>query len=205
MGEAATVAVLSFDVDAESPILELLRGCADHAMVMTHQAYGQLVGVPRILDVLAQYGLRARLFRPPGSRSTAVPASSSESSAPATRSAIIPTAIAAPSTFPRRRSAQSSSEPGRAGVGRCEAPRGIAQHREASWRRPVLVPGTARRSTRRSLSCRPLGPRRLGAVRAPAAPPRRRDRADEGARPVDRRARRDAALRLPVPGHLPPV
>ena len=52
LGDNAAVAVLSFDVDAESPILAQGRRYADHAMVMTHQAYGPLVGVPRLLALL---------------------------------------------------------------------------------------------------------------------------------------------------------
>jgi peptidoglycan-N-acetylglucosamine deacetylase len=56
------LAVLSFDVDAESPILAQGRRYADHAMVMTHQAYGPLVGVPRLLELLAEYGLPATFF-----------------------------------------------------------------------------------------------------------------------------------------------
>jgi peptidoglycan/xylan/chitin deacetylase (PgdA/CDA1 family) len=61
---AAAVAVLSFDVDAESAILAAGRGYADHAMVMTHQAFGPRVGVPRLLALLADYGLRATFFVP---------------------------------------------------------------------------------------------------------------------------------------------
>jgi peptidoglycan/xylan/chitin deacetylase (PgdA/CDA1 family) len=61
---AATVAVLSFDVDAESPILAAGRRYADHAMVMTHQAFGPRVGVPRLLGLLADYDLRATFFVP---------------------------------------------------------------------------------------------------------------------------------------------
>jgi peptidoglycan-N-acetylglucosamine deacetylase len=61
---AATVAVLSFDVDAESPILAAGREYADHAMVMTHQAFGPRVGVPRLLRLLADYDLRATFFVP---------------------------------------------------------------------------------------------------------------------------------------------
>lgn len=57
-------AVLSFDVDAESAILADGRRHADNAMVMTHQAYGPLVGVPRILGLLADYGLPATFFVP---------------------------------------------------------------------------------------------------------------------------------------------
>ena len=60
----SAVAVLSFDVDAESPILAQGRRYADNAMVMTHQAYGPLVGVPRLLDLLAEYELAATFFVP---------------------------------------------------------------------------------------------------------------------------------------------
>ena len=63
-GGAAAVAVLSFDVDAESPILAAGRGYAEHAMVMTHQAFGPRVGVPRLLELLADYDLRATFFVP---------------------------------------------------------------------------------------------------------------------------------------------
>ncbi len=57
-------AVLSFDVDAESAILADGRRHADNAMVMTHQAFGPLVGVPRILGLLADYGLPGTFFVP---------------------------------------------------------------------------------------------------------------------------------------------
>jgi peptidoglycan/xylan/chitin deacetylase (PgdA/CDA1 family) len=63
-GGAAAVAVLSFDVDAESPILAQGRRYADHAMVMTHQAFGPRVGVPRLLALLAEYELPATFFIP---------------------------------------------------------------------------------------------------------------------------------------------
>jgi peptidoglycan/xylan/chitin deacetylase (PgdA/CDA1 family) len=64
LGDHAALAVLSFDVDAESPILAEGRRFADHAMVMTHQAFGPLVGVPRIIALLADYGLPATFFVP---------------------------------------------------------------------------------------------------------------------------------------------
>ena len=38
------------------------RRYADHAMAMTHQAFGPRVGVPRILALLAEYGLPATFF-----------------------------------------------------------------------------------------------------------------------------------------------
>jgi peptidoglycan/xylan/chitin deacetylase (PgdA/CDA1 family) len=64
LGESRALAVLSFDVDAESPILAQGRHYADNAMVMTHQAYGPLVGVPRLLELLGEYGLPATFFVP---------------------------------------------------------------------------------------------------------------------------------------------
>ena len=64
LGDSAAVAVLSFDVDAESPILAQGRRYADHAMVMTHQAYGPQVGVPRLLDLLGDFGIKATFFVP---------------------------------------------------------------------------------------------------------------------------------------------
>lgn len=57
-------AILSFDVDAEAPILALGAEHRDNAMVMTHQAFGPKVGVPRILGLLADYGIRATFFVP---------------------------------------------------------------------------------------------------------------------------------------------
>ncbi len=57
-------AILSFDVDAETPILVEGRRYADNAGVMSHQAYGPLVGVPRLIELLAEYGLPATFFVP---------------------------------------------------------------------------------------------------------------------------------------------
>jgi peptidoglycan-N-acetylglucosamine deacetylase len=64
LGGASAAAVLSFDVDAESPILAMGRRYADQAMVMTHQAYGPRVGVPRLLELLSEYDLKATFFVP---------------------------------------------------------------------------------------------------------------------------------------------
>jgi peptidoglycan/xylan/chitin deacetylase (PgdA/CDA1 family) len=58
------IACLTFDVDAESPIL---RHGIEHAAnlgVMTHQAYGPRVAVPRILELLREYELPATFFVP---------------------------------------------------------------------------------------------------------------------------------------------
>jgi peptidoglycan-N-acetylglucosamine deacetylase len=59
-----TVAILSFDVDAEAPILVEGRRYAENAGVMSHQAYGPRVGLPRILELLAEYELPATFFVP---------------------------------------------------------------------------------------------------------------------------------------------
>src|SRR5919202_6134488 len=64
LGASAALAILSFDVDAESPILVEGGRHARNPMAMSHQAYGPLVAVPRILDLLAEYGLPATFFVP---------------------------------------------------------------------------------------------------------------------------------------------
>jgi peptidoglycan-N-acetylglucosamine deacetylase len=64
LGGSAALAVLSFDVDAESVILAEDSGHAANAMLMSHQAYGPTVGVPRILDVLTEYGVTSTFFVP---------------------------------------------------------------------------------------------------------------------------------------------
>ena len=55
LGGSAALAVLSFDVDAESVLLAEDPRHAQNAMLMSHQAYGPSVGVPRILDLLADH------------------------------------------------------------------------------------------------------------------------------------------------------
>jgi peptidoglycan-N-acetylglucosamine deacetylase len=64
LGESAALAVLSFDVDAESPILVEGRRYADDPTLMSHQAYGPQVAVPRILRLLEDYSLPATFFVP---------------------------------------------------------------------------------------------------------------------------------------------
>jgi peptidoglycan/xylan/chitin deacetylase (PgdA/CDA1 family) len=56
--------VLTFDVDAESVVLAEDRRHAQNASMMSHQAYGPLVGVPRILELLAQYDVPGTFFVP---------------------------------------------------------------------------------------------------------------------------------------------
>jgi peptidoglycan-N-acetylglucosamine deacetylase len=58
------IACLTFDVDAEAPILALGPEHAENLGAMSHQAYGPRVGVPRILDLLAEYELPATFFVP---------------------------------------------------------------------------------------------------------------------------------------------
>jgi peptidoglycan/xylan/chitin deacetylase (PgdA/CDA1 family) len=62
-GSAAAL-VLSFDIDGESCILAEGRRFAGSPNAMSHQAYGPQVGVPRILDMLADFGLHATFFTP---------------------------------------------------------------------------------------------------------------------------------------------
>ena len=58
------LAVLTFDVDAESVVLADDARHADNPMLMSHQAYGPEVGVPRLLSLLAEYGAPATFFVP---------------------------------------------------------------------------------------------------------------------------------------------
>jgi peptidoglycan/xylan/chitin deacetylase (PgdA/CDA1 family) len=57
-------ACLTFDLDAETAVLAESGRYARNAGVMSHQAYGPLVGVPRILDLLREYALPATFFVP---------------------------------------------------------------------------------------------------------------------------------------------
>jgi peptidoglycan/xylan/chitin deacetylase (PgdA/CDA1 family) len=57
-------ACLTFDLDAEAPILAEGGRYARNAGVMSHQAYGPRVGVARILDLLREYSLPATFFVP---------------------------------------------------------------------------------------------------------------------------------------------
>lgn len=57
-------ASFSFDVDAESAVLSAVPGSQARAGIMSHQSYGPLVGVPRILEILGRYGVTATFFVP---------------------------------------------------------------------------------------------------------------------------------------------
>lgn len=57
-------AVLGFDMDAEAVVLTVGRENAGRLSVMSHQAYGPVTGMPRILAMLARHDLRATFFCP---------------------------------------------------------------------------------------------------------------------------------------------
>jgi peptidoglycan/xylan/chitin deacetylase (PgdA/CDA1 family) len=63
-GGARAAAAFTFDVDAESAVLWGSPGTANRMSVISHQAYGPLVGVPRLLDLLERHGIRSTFFVP---------------------------------------------------------------------------------------------------------------------------------------------
>ncbi|MGV9387291.1 polysaccharide deacetylase family protein [Nonomuraea sp. NPDC003707] len=63
-GNATAAAILSFDLDAEDVVLTADATNATRLSVMSHQAYGPLTGVPRILRLLQRHDLRATFFVP---------------------------------------------------------------------------------------------------------------------------------------------
>ena len=63
-GAARCAASFSFDVDAESAMLAVDHGHANRMSAMSHQAYGPLVGVPRILKILARHEITSTFFVP---------------------------------------------------------------------------------------------------------------------------------------------
>ena len=63
-GGHRAAATLGFDMDAEAVALTVQPSSARRLSVMSHQAYGPLTGVPRILRVLEQRGVRATFFCP---------------------------------------------------------------------------------------------------------------------------------------------
>jgi len=66
-GDSAAIAAISFDVDAEAPVLALDERYATHLSTMSHQAYGPRVGIPRILELLRRVSLQATFFFPAAS------------------------------------------------------------------------------------------------------------------------------------------
>ena len=57
-------ACLTFDMDAEAPILTTDMSAIDRMTPMSHQSYGPLVGVPRILELLKRHDVKATFFIP---------------------------------------------------------------------------------------------------------------------------------------------
>ena len=57
-------AAFTFDVDAESAVLWGSPANADRMSVISHQAYGPLVGVPRLLRLLDSHQLKSTFFVP---------------------------------------------------------------------------------------------------------------------------------------------
>src|SRR5580698_2754852 len=57
-------ACLSFDLDAEAAVLTADLGSRHRMSPMSHQAYGPLAGLPRILDLLDRHHLKATFFVP---------------------------------------------------------------------------------------------------------------------------------------------
>ncbi|MGE2728014.1 polysaccharide deacetylase family protein [Mycolicibacterium vaccae] len=62
-GKRCAVA-FTFDVDAESPLLTTDLAFADRMGAMSHQAYGPLVGVPRLLSILDEFKVQGTFFVP---------------------------------------------------------------------------------------------------------------------------------------------
>ena len=57
-------ACLSFDLDAEAAVLTADINSIHRMSPMSHQAYGPLAGVPRLLELLRNHGLTATFFIP---------------------------------------------------------------------------------------------------------------------------------------------
>ena len=61
---ARCAASFSFDVDAESAMLGVDTKHASRMSAISHQAYGPLTGVPRLLKILAKQGVTSTFFVP---------------------------------------------------------------------------------------------------------------------------------------------
>jgi peptidoglycan/xylan/chitin deacetylase (PgdA/CDA1 family) len=57
-------ASFTFDLDAEAAVLTAVSGSASRMSVMSHQEYGPLVGVPRLLRLLSRLGIQSTFFVP---------------------------------------------------------------------------------------------------------------------------------------------
>ncbi|KUI34289.1 polysaccharide deacetylase [Mycobacterium sp. IS-1496] len=63
-GGKVAAAAFTFDVDAESAVLWGNEAVGARMSVMSHQAYGPLVGIPRILDMLERHQIASTFFVP---------------------------------------------------------------------------------------------------------------------------------------------
>jgi peptidoglycan/xylan/chitin deacetylase (PgdA/CDA1 family) len=63
-GGKQAAATLGFDMDAEAVVLTIQPSAAARLSVMSHQAYGPLTGMPRILRLLERHDVRATFFCP---------------------------------------------------------------------------------------------------------------------------------------------
>jgi len=63
-GKARSAVSFSFDVDAESAILFADPSSVDRMSVMTHQAYGPVTGVPKLLNLLTRHRVTSTFFVP---------------------------------------------------------------------------------------------------------------------------------------------
>jgi peptidoglycan-N-acetylglucosamine deacetylase len=63
-GGKRAAACFAFDLDAESAVLSAAPAAASRMSVMSHQSYGPVTGVPRLLRLLEGHGIRATLFVP---------------------------------------------------------------------------------------------------------------------------------------------
>jgi hypothetical protein len=61
---ARCAASFSFDVDAESAMLGVSTKHASRMSAISHQAYGPVTGVPRLLEILARHGITSTFFMP---------------------------------------------------------------------------------------------------------------------------------------------
>src|SRR5262249_7816630 len=64
LGKSAAILALTFPIDVAAGSLADGRRYADNPNVISHQAYEPQVGVPRILDMLSNVGVRATFFVP---------------------------------------------------------------------------------------------------------------------------------------------
>jgi peptidoglycan/xylan/chitin deacetylase (PgdA/CDA1 family) len=63
-GGKSAAGCLTFDLDAEAPVLTADISSIRRMTPMSHQSYGPLVGVPRILTLLSRHDLKATFFVP---------------------------------------------------------------------------------------------------------------------------------------------